>query len=111
MLEFVAILIGLTLLWQLRRTDFGKAMFVLLGLCALSLAIVTSAEIIKTTWKQPAFDPDEYLRNTRTFDATQQPYEVVPDPCPPAGKVVLPSHRNRGCGLPPGFQIDQARSR
>jgi hypothetical protein len=107
MLEFVAILIGLALLWQLRRTDFGKAMFVLLGLCALSLAIVTGAEMIKTTRKQPAFDPDEYLRNTRAFDPTQ-PYEVMPDPCPPAGQVVLPSHRDRGCGLPLGFQIDPA---
>jgi hypothetical protein len=40
MLEFVAILIALALLWQLRRTDFGKAMFVLLGLTAIGLAVI-----------------------------------------------------------------------
>src|SRR5258708_7705988 len=80
MLEFVAILIGVALLWQLRRTDFGKAMFALLGLCVLSLAIMTGAEIIKTTWKQPApaFDPDEYLR-------MRLPPPV--DPAPPSLQV------------------------
>jgi hypothetical protein len=99
MFEFVAILIGLALLWQLRRTGFGKAMFVLLGLCVLSLAIMTGAEIIKTTWKQPApaFDPDEYLRNTpakqpNPFDR----FDRVP--AAPVGKKLL---SNADLGLPP----------
>jgi len=37
---FLLFLIGLSLLWHLRHTDFAKAMFVLLGAATLASAVV-----------------------------------------------------------------------
>src|SRR5215468_6840638 len=95
MLEFAAFLVGLALLWQLRRTDFGKAMFVLLGICALLLVIGIGAETIRAIWQQPPpaavprsqFDPDKWLKEHPGRNPFDQ-FDVHP------------------AGLPPGFAIE-----